>query len=134
MATPEVSTPARGASAAAPARGTMDRFVRQVLLIEDAAPQALFDLRGSLVLSAIRCVITYALVPLLVPVISWAGVLATPVSIALAFVAIVLAVRSLRRVWLADYRHRWAYTAFITVAFALLVTVIVMDVRTLVAA
>lgn len=134
MATHEVSSRASSTVAAPADRGAMDRFVRQVLLIEDAAPQALFDLRGSLVLSAIRCVITYALVPLLVPVISWAGVLATPVSIALALVAIVLAVRSLRRVWLADYRHRWAYTAFIAVAFGLLVTVIVIDVRTLLAA
>ncbi len=134
MATHEVTSRASSTAAVPASRGAMDRFVRQVLLIEDAAPQALFDLRGSLVLSAIRCVITYALVPLLVPVISWAGVLATPVSIALALVAIVLAVRSLRRVWLADYRHRWAYTAFIAVAFALLVTVIVIDVRTLLAA
>jgi hypothetical protein len=134
MATPEVSSPPASTAAAPASRGTMDRFVRQVLLIEDAAPQALFDLRGSLVLSAIRCVITYALVPLLVPVISWAGVLATPVSIALALTALVLAIRSLRRVWLADYRHRWAYTAFIAVAFGLLVTVIVIDVRTLLAA
>jgi hypothetical protein len=134
MATHEVTSHAEPAAAASADRGAMDRFVRQVLLIEDAAPQALFDLRGSLVLSAIRCVITYALVPLLVPVISWAGVLATPVSIALALTAIVLAVRSLRRVWLADYRHRWAYTAFIAVAFGLLVTVIAIDVRTLLAA
>jgi hypothetical protein len=134
MATHEVSSRASSTVAEPADRGAMDRFVRQVLLIEDAAPQALFDLRGSLVLSAIRCVITYALVPLLVPVISWAGVLATPVSIALALVAILLAVRSLRRVWLADYRHRWAYTAFIAVAFGLLVTVIVIDVRTLFAA
>jgi hypothetical protein len=134
MATHEVTSHAESAAAAPADRGAMDRFVRQVLLIEDAAPQALFDLRGSLVLSAIRCVITYALVPLLVPFISWAGVLATPVSIALALTAIVLAIRSLRRVWLADYRHRWAYTAFIAVAFGLLVTVIAIDVRTLLAA
>jgi hypothetical protein len=137
-AAPATSAPAASAAptvATSPAdRGAMDRLARQVLLIEDAAPQALFDLRGSLVLSAIRCVITYALVPLLVPIISWAGVLAAPLSIALASTAIVLAIRSLRRVWLADYRHRWAYTAFIAVALVLLVTVIVFDVRTLLAA
>jgi hypothetical protein len=134
MATHEVTSPGGSAAAAPGDRGAMDRFVRQVLLIEDAAPQALFDLRGSLVLSAIRCVITYALVPLLVPIISWAGVLATPVSIVLALTAIVLAIRSLRRVWLADYAHRWAYTAFIAVALGLLVTVVVIDVRGLLAA
>lgn len=132
MTAHEVSAPPEPAAADAPVRrSSMDRFVRQVLLIEDAAPQALFELRGSLVLSAIRCIITYALVPLLVPIISWAGWLATPLSLALALAAIVLAIRSLRRVWLADYRHRWAYTAFIAVAVVLLVTAVAFDVRTL---
>ena len=112
-------------------RSPLERVVRQVLLIQDASPRAIMDLRGSLVLSAIRCVITYALVPLLVPVIGWLGVLAAPLSLALASLAIVLAVNSLRRVWLADYRHRWAYTGFIVVAVTLLVVVIVGDLRTL---
>jgi hypothetical protein len=112
-------------------RSALDRLVRQVLLIEDAAPRAMFELRGSLVLSAIRCVLTYAVIPLVVPVISWAGVLATPLSLALSLVAIVLAVNSLRRVWMADYRHRWPYTVFILVAVGLLTMVVVLDVRTL---
>jgi hypothetical protein len=112
-------------------RSTLDRLVRQVLLIEDAAPRAMFELRGSLVISAIRCVLTYAVIPLVVPVISWAGVLATPLSLALSLVAIVLAINSLRRVWMADYRHRWPYTAFILVAVGLLTLVVVLDVRTL---
>jgi hypothetical protein len=114
-------------------RSVMDRFVRQVLLIEDASPRAMFELKGSLVLSAIRCVLTYAVIPLAVPLISWAGVLATPLSLALSLAAIVLAVTSLRRVWMADYRHRWPYTAFILLAVSLLVMVVVLDVRTLLA-
>lgn len=134
MTAHEVSAPPEPAPGAADVRrSSMDRFVRQVLRIEDAAPRALFDLRGSLVLSAIRCIITYALVPLLVPIISWAGWLATPLSLALALAAIALAIRSLRRVWLADYRHRWAYTAFIVVAVTLLVVAVAFDVRTLAA-
>jgi hypothetical protein len=112
-------------------RSVLDRIVRQALLIEDASPRAMFELKGSLVLSAIRCVITYALVPLLVPLIGWAGVLATPLSLVLSLAAIVLAITSLRRVWMADYRYRWPYTGFILVAVSLLVMVVVLDVRTL---
>lgn len=112
-------------------RSLMDRVARQVLLIEDASPRAMFELRGSLLFTGIRCTITYALIPLLAPVIGWAGVLATPVSLVLSSAAVVLAVNSLRRVWLADYHHRWAYTAFIVTAVALLAVVIVGDVRTL---
>lgn len=112
-------------------RSSLDRLMRQLLVIDDAAPRALFELKGSLVLSAVRCVLTYAIVPLVVPVIGWAGVLATPLSLVLSLVAVVLAVTSLRRVWMADYRHRWAYTAFIAAAVGLLTAVIVSDVRTL---
>jgi hypothetical protein len=112
-------------------RSVLDRIVRQALLIEDASPRAMFELKGSLVLSAIRCVITYAIVPLVVPLIGWAGVLATPLSLVLSLAAIALAITSLRRVWMADYRYRWPYTGFILVAVGLLVMVVVLDVRTL---
>jgi hypothetical protein len=114
-------------------RSVLDRIVRQALLIEDASPRAMFELKGSLVLSAIRCVLMYAVIPLVVPLISWAGVLATPLSLLLSSAAIVLAITSLRRVWMADYRYRWPYTGFIVLAVALLVMVVVLDVRTLLA-
>jgi hypothetical protein len=112
-------------------RSVLDRIVRQALLIEDASPRAMFELKGSLVLSAIRCVLTYAVIPLVVPLIGWAGVLATPLSLLLSSAAIVLAVTSLRRVWMADYRYRWPYTGFILLALSLLTMVVVLDLRTL---
>jgi hypothetical protein len=112
-------------------RSVLDRIVRQALLIEDASPRAMFELKGSLVLSAVRCVLMYAVIPLVVPLISWAGVLATPLSLLLSSAAIVLAITSLRRVWMADYRYRWPYTGFILLALGLLTMVVVLDIRTL---
>ena len=112
-------------------RSAADRIARQVLLIEGAAPRAVFELKGALWISAVRCVLTYALIPLLAPVISWAGVVATPVALGLSVLAVLLSVNSLRRVWLADYRYRWPYTAFILVVLGLLAFVIVWDVRAL---
>jgi hypothetical protein len=123
-----MSSAGREHATAAP-RSTADRIARQVLLVEGAAPKAVFELKGSLVLSAIRCVLTYALIPALAPVVSWAGVVARPVSLVLSVLATALAINSLRRVWLADYRHRWPYTAFILVVLALLGLVIVLDAR-----
>jgi hypothetical protein len=114
-------------------RSVLERLIRQALLVENASPRAMFELKGSLVFTAIRCVLMYAVIPLVVPLVSWAGVLATPLSLLLGLAAIVLAISSLRRVWLADYRHRWGYTAFILVALGLLVMVVVIDVRTLLA-
>lgn len=116
---------------APPDRSVVDRIVRQLLLIGDASPRALFDLKGSMLIAGVRCTITYIIIPFGAPVIAWLGVLGTPLSLALSLVAIVMAVSSLRRVWMADYRHRWVYTAFIVVAVVLLAVVVVGDVRTL---
>ena len=118
---------------AAPDRSALDRLVRQLLLIGDSSPRALFDLKGSMLLAGVRCTLTYLVIPLGAPVLGWLGVLATPLSLAMSLVAIGLAISSLRRVWMADYRHRWPYTAFIVTAVALLAVVVLGDVRTLTA-
>lgn len=114
-------------------RSPVDRVVRQLLLIGDASPRALFDLKGSMLIAGVRCTITYLIIPFGAPVIAWLGVLATPLSLGLSVVAVGMAISSLRRVWMADYRHRYAYSLFIVVAVVLLAVVIAGDVRTLAA-
>jgi prepilin signal peptidase PulO-like enzyme (type II secretory pathway) len=114
-----------------PPRSAADRLARQLLRVDQAEPRALMPLKGSLVISAVRCVITYAIIPALAPVLTGLGGLAAPIAIVLSFIAGVMAVVSLRRVWLADWSRRWAYTAFILVVLALLATTVVFDVRTL---
>jgi heme O synthase-like polyprenyltransferase len=114
-------------------RSTADRIARQLLRVEDAEPRALMPLKGSLVISAVRCVITYAIIPALAPIIVGLDVLATPLSLLLSVVAGAMAIVSLRRVWLADWSRRWAYTAFIAVVLVLLVVVMAYDVQRLLA-
>lgn len=112
-------------------RSPIDRVVRQLLLIGDASPRALFDLKGSMLIAGVRCTLTYIVIPFGAPLIGWLGFLAAPFSFVLSVTALVLAISSLRRVWMADYRHRWPYTAFIVVAVTLLTIVIFGDVRSL---
>lgn len=119
------------AEPAARPQSAADRIARRVLRVEGAEPRALMPLKGSLIISAVRCVITYALIPALAPVVTGIGVLATPLSIVLSLVAGVMAITSLRRVWLADWSGRWGYTAFIAVVLVLLVVVIAFDVQRL---
>ncbi len=111
----------------APSRSGAERFVRQLLVIGDQAPRALVSLKGSIGVTAVRCILTYVVIPVLAPLISWLGVLATPASLVLSLVAIGLALNSLRRVWMAEYRHRWPYTAFIAVVVVLLAITAVLD-------
>ncbi len=107
----------------------LDRLARRVLGLRDAEPRALMDLQGSLVLSAVRCLITYVAIPVLLPAIAWAGVVARPVGLVLAVLAVAMSIRSLRRVWQANWTYRWAYTAFVAVVVGLLCVSIVLDVR-----
>jgi hypothetical protein len=125
------SAPASAPASAHSERSPIDRVVRQLLLIGDASPRALFDLKGSMLIAGVRCTLTYIIIPFGAPLIGWLGFLAAPFSLALSVTALVLAISSLRRVWMADYRHRWPYTAFIVVAVTLLTIVIIGDVRTL---
>ena len=92
------------------------------------------SLKGSLWLSGVRCIIMYALLPALAPVVGWIGVLARPLSIAMVVAAMGLSIHSLRRVWLAEWDRRWGYTAFIGVVLVLLTVVLVVDVRAVLAA
>lgn len=119
-----------------PERTSADRFMRRALNIHgEPVPGAVFDaqnkLRSSIVISGIRCIITYLLVPIATPIIGFTGAVAAPVSIALSVAAIVLGYHSLRRFWLADHRLRWRYTTFIAVVWVLLAVGIVVDLGSL---
>lgn len=104
--------------------GPADRWMRRALgvtrvdLRSSAGAQHTF--RISVVVSAVRCIVTYVAVPVLAPLLSLSGWVAAPIGLALCVVAAVTGVMSLRRFWRADHRHRWTYTAFITVVFVIL--------------
>lgn len=85
-----------------------------------------------MLLSAIRCVLVYAILPVAAPLFGFSDAVGAPIGIVVSLAAIALSVHSLRRVWLADWTYRWGYTAFIGVVLTLLTWLLVLDVRTLV--
>jgi len=114
-------------------RSPADQVMRRLLGVEgDPVPGAVFDaqnkLRSSIIISGIRCIITYLLVPIVTPILGFMGTVAAPVSIVLSAIAIGFGYNSLRRFWLADHRLRWRYTIFIVVVWVLLVVGIVLDI------
>jgi O-antigen/teichoic acid export membrane protein len=114
-------------------RSVADQVMRRLLKVEgDPVPGAVFDaqnkLRSSIIISGIRCIITYLLVPIVTPIIGFMGAVAAPISIALSLIAIGFGYNSLRRFWLADHRLRWRYTVFIAVVGVLLIVGIGMDI------
>lgn len=109
--------------------GAADRLMRRLLGVtgrtSSAGAHAAF--RTSVVLSGVRCLITYAVVPILVPVLSLAGWVAAPVGIALCVYAVVNGVVSMRRFWGSEHPRRWMYTGFMAVVFVVLAVALISE-------
>ncbi|HEU5111878.1 MAG TPA: hypothetical protein VFU96_01095, partial [Acidimicrobiia bacterium] len=113
------------------------RFMRRWLHVGDVVDEnAILGARRSttaaIVVSGIRCIITYLLIPVLAPLIGISDAASAPVTIALSVLAVLMGITGVRRFWMADHRARWAYTTFIAVIVALLIVGIVLDVASMI--
>jgi uncharacterized membrane-anchored protein len=110
-----------------------DLCMRRVLGLPVDAPKdseasARSLVERSLLISMVRCLLTYIVLPFIAPLIG-VGLGVTPViGILVGTVAIVANVASIRRFWAADHRYRWHYTVLASVIIAMLVWLIVVDV------
>ena len=119
-----------------PDRRRADVVVRRLLQIPDSCPvESRPDVRQaftkSVFLSAARCLLTYVFVPFLAPLIGLAAGVGPWLGIPLSGVAVGANILSIRRFWLADHRHRWAYSAICVGVMTLLVVLVLRDVTEL---
>lgn len=112
-----------------------DRAMRRLLRVREldrgAGSGAHRAFRISVVISAVRCIITYLAIPILVPLLSLSGWVAAPVGIALCVVAVVNGIVSIRRFWASDHARRWLYTGFMGVVFVILGVALVTEMNRL---
>jgi hypothetical protein len=133
-APPPSMAPVCPASASAVASFTpLDRRMRTLLRVGDQVdPSALLGaqkaMSKSIFVSALRCTITYLLIPLLGSTIAILDAFSAPLSIVLCLFAGFMSIRSMRRFWIANHPKRWAYTAFASVVLVSLTVGIVVDV------
>jgi len=123
--------------AAAPAQvaappSAADQWMRRMLRLPDEAPRATeASARGlverSLAISMARCLLTYVVLPFVVPVLGMAASVTPVVGLLVGVVAIIANIASVRRFWRADHRYRWHYTALATVIVAALCWLVVTD-------
>jgi hypothetical protein len=81
----------------------------------------------SLAFSAVRCILQYAILPFVLPIIGVAGDFAIQITMAINLVAIVSILYSLQRVWRINYRQKWAYTVIGGGALIILLAFIALD-------
>ena len=132
MSATEAAREAAGTVAATKVRPPAECLVRRVLRIPDDTAGSKIDAQRafsqSITISAIRCLLTYIVLPFVAPVLGWASGVEPWVGIPIGVVAIVFNVRSIRRFWVADHRWRWGYTVIGLSVIGLLVVLVVRDV------
>jgi hypothetical protein len=115
-----------------PAWSPTDLRMRKLLRLPVDAPKASEAsarqlVEKSLLISMTRCLLTYVVLPFVVPLIGIAADIAPFIGVVLGLVAIVANVASIRRFWRAEHKYRWHYTALATVIILAMVWLIAID-------
>jgi hypothetical protein len=129
-------TASSGAVGTAPVRGPADRFMRRLLRLPvDAPKQSIFGTEGvfgkSIVVSGVRCILTYIVLPLVAPIFKLSGTSLPVIGLLLGLVSAVAIVISMRRFFAADHKYRWGYAAIGISILVMLVIAGVADIATL---
>ncbi len=120
-------------AAPSPSRSGADAAMCRILRVpicpdpsREAQAQRLFS--GSILLSALRCLLSYVVLPVLSPLLGAAASVGPAVGLPIGVVALYFDVRGIRRFWLAGHRRRWEITGVYVVVMALVVTLVAGDV------
>ena len=85
----------------------------------------------SMLISAVRCTLSYVVIPFLAPLAGFARGVGPALGISIATVGIAANVYSMRRFWRADHRWRRPVTVLHVVMIGVLLVLIAVDVRSL---
>ena len=114
---------APGVPVAPPARSKADEAMCRLLRVPDGkAPidesetHRIFS--ASIFLSALRCLLSYIVLPVVLPAI----------GIPIGLLALSFDYLGIRRFWLANHRHRWAFTALYAVVGTMVLILVIVDI------
>jgi uncharacterized membrane protein len=117
-------------------RSTLDRFIGRALGVDmtpstDTVEQQTRTAENafglSLMFSGVRCILQYAVLPFLLPLVGIATEAATPLLMIISVLAMISIVFSLRRFWRIGYKYRWQYLVVAVTALTLLAAFLVFD-------
>lgn len=133
--------PHGGASAPATDRTPVERsradvVVRRLLRVPDrpshvSEAAANRSFQQSMIISGIRCTLTYILIPFVLPAIGIATRVGPLLGLSIGSVAIVCDVFTIRRFFAADHKWRWHFSALALAVIGLLAVLIVKDIAAL---
>ncbi len=110
-----------------------DMIMRRILWIAEPTSSDVRDdvgeraLGWSVIFSGVRCILQYAILPFVLPLIGISMTVATPLLMVITGIAIVSIVFSLRRFWKINYRYRWHYLAMAVISLVILIMFLLQD-------
>ncbi len=122
-----------GATSGTAHRSRADELVRRVLRIRERPPHvtsasAYTAFQRSMLISAIRCTLTYVVFPFVLPAVGFATGVGPWLGIVIGVVAIGCDVFTIRRFFAVDHRWRWHFAAIALSVIGLLSVLLVQDV------
>lgn len=118
-------------------RSRADMVVRRVLRIRERPPgataaSAYTAFQRSMLISAIRCTLTYVVFPFVVPAVGFATGVGPVLGIVIGVVAMTCDVFTIRRFFSVDHKWRWHFSAIALSVIGLLSVLLVQDIAHLV--
>ncbi len=124
---------AQGGTVVVPERSRADQTMRRLLRVpENRAPidesetHRIFS--ASIFLSALRCLLSYIVLPFVLPAIGLARGVGPAIGIPIGVLALTFDFLGIRRFWMADHRQRWAFTALYAVVGTMVFVLLVVDI------
>ena len=86
----------------------------------------------SIVLSATRCLLSYIVLPIVLPVLGLAKGFGPWLGIPIGVLALTFDFLGIRRFWLADHHQRWLFSAIYAVVGTMVLALLIIDIVDLV--
>ena len=118
-------------------RSRTDQAVRQLLRVPDEArpipeSQTHRIFGASILLSATRCLLSYIVLPILLPLLGLAKGVGPIIGIPVGMLALTFDVLGVRRFWLADHHQKWLFSAIYAAVGTMVLTLLIIDIVDLV--
>jgi hypothetical protein len=94
--------------------------------IDESETHRIFS--ASILLSAARCLLSYIVLPFVLPAIGIARGVGPAIGIPIGILALSFDYIGIRRFWLANHRQRWAFTALYAVVGTMVLSLVIVDI------
>jgi hypothetical protein len=94
--------------------------------VGEASAHRIFNV--SIALSALRCLLSYVVFPIVTPLLGAAANVGPSIGIPIALVALVFDAIGIRRFWLAGHRWKWTMTVIYALVMALVTSLLIGDI------